>query len=212
MSTLLSGLFAVSVSAALSLYRLAGATLRHQPLTEPKLFRITMILAISAILICVSLPALLGVPKGEMYVVRPNLINAEISTKPPNWTDSPADVASVKGALLGGRNLRYADARYAFLVKANLNSADLTGANLGSADLREAQLTRAELGAANLSETNLQGAEMERANLHQAFLVQANFQKANLWLADLSGAEASGSWLPVVPGSNLTPDQMPISA
>jgi hypothetical protein len=57
-------------------------------------------------------------------------------------------VVSLRGADLGGANLRRADLRWA-----NLSGADLGGANLRWADLRGADLSRADLSRADLNWT-----------------------------------------------------------
>jgi uncharacterized protein YjbI with pentapeptide repeats len=107
-----------------------------------------------------------------------NLSEMEISTPPGNFDrKNPDHLMFVKGASLGGRNLRHAVLSHAFLVK-----ADLRGADLGFADLRGA---------------NLMGAQLEGANLRGADLRKAKFSWVStesndgkyLWNAKMSGAD-----------------------
>jgi uncharacterized protein YjbI with pentapeptide repeats len=86
------------------------------------------------------------------------LSEEDISTKPLNWVTDHPDFDQVKGAHLAYRDLRYAEARNAFLVKADLTGADLRHADLSGADLRHAILTRAHLQGANLTGAKLDGA------------------------------------------------------
>ena len=79
-----------------------------------------------------------------------NLTEEDVSWKPPNWTGRHEEISLVKGARLKGRDLRFTNARRAFLVKADLREADLTGANLAQADLRKANLEGADLNRADL--------------------------------------------------------------
>jgi hypothetical protein len=87
-----------------------------------------------------------------------HLAEEDVSVKPPNWVTERPDFDQVKGARLANRDLRYAEARNAFLVKADLTGADLRYADLRGADLRHAVLTRARLEGANLTGAKLEGA------------------------------------------------------
>jgi uncharacterized protein YjbI with pentapeptide repeats len=121
------------------------------------------------------------------------LFEADVSTKPANWTgeNTEDEVALVKGAELRGRDLSNARAQYAFLVKARLDGANLRGADLSFADLRFADLQGADLSFADLSFADLQEADLTAAHLQGAVLVEAKLQKA-----DLSGANLRGAHLP----------------
>jgi hypothetical protein len=108
-------------------------------------------------------------------------------------------MADLRGADLGGANLREADISCADLRGANLSWADLVGVNLfraslGGADLSLANLRGADLGGANLSEANLRGADLGGANLSGADLGGADLNGAEIDLTrftdnDLSGAK-----------------------
>jgi uncharacterized protein YjbI with pentapeptide repeats len=69
------------------------------------------------------------------------LSEEDVSVRPNNWTEKDPNFDGVKGAHLSRRDLRYADARNAFLVRANLSSAILEYADLRGADLRHAVLS-----------------------------------------------------------------------
>jgi uncharacterized protein YjbI with pentapeptide repeats len=106
-----------------------------------------------------------------------NLENENVSIKPPNWTN---EITFVKEARLSGRNLRYARAYNAFLVKADLSAADLYRANLVEADLRGANLEYAKLNQVKLLKANLEGASLKFANLSRALLNGASLKGATL--------------------------------
>jgi uncharacterized protein YjbI with pentapeptide repeats len=109
------------------------------------------------------------------------LTEAQISTKPPDWSGRDGDLASVKGANLNGLRLRYIQAYGTFLVKAHLWRTDLRNAYLSEADLREA----------NLRQVDLRFAVLDRAKLVRAVLPEADLQSANLDRADLRDANLS---------------------
>ena len=139
-----------------------------------------------------------------------NLREADVSTKPSNWTGvaarleedlkksgllekARAELAQVKGAPLKGANLRYADAALTFLVRADLRGAKLQGADLFRANLRYAILDEAKLQGATLIYANLQGATLGIANLQEADLIGAKLQGAILFRANLQGADLRGA-------------------
>ena len=129
-----------------------------------------------------------------------DLVEAEISIKPSNWTGLATDnlesqIAQVKKARLPEMDLQYANALRAFLVKADLRGANLNGANLSGANLQEANLFRANLQRASLTRTNLQSANLWEANLQKANLFRANLKGADLRVAMLRGADLSESEL-----------------
>ena len=111
------------------------------------------------------------------YRTSADLRDAEVSTKPANWTarkeSLETEITQVKGADLRDQDLRAAVANDAFLVKARLVGADLRGASLRRADLQEAILSGANLGDADLREADLKG-----ANLFETDLRGANLQDA----------------------------------
>jgi uncharacterized protein YjbI with pentapeptide repeats len=136
------------------------------------------------------------------------LTEADVSTKPPDWTGKDEEVAQVKGASLNRLKLRYIQAYGAFFAKARLWQADLRNAYLSEADLREANLRQAEmqfvvldrakLGRASLQEADLRNANLNRANLREAnlsstilsdaTLLDATLDNASLYKADLRNA------------------------
>ena len=124
-----------------------------------------------------------------------NLVGADVSTKPANWTgkNTEDEIALVKGVQLVGIDLRNAEASGAFLVKADLTQANLQGANLNGANLQEARLILANLQGAILLLANLQGAKLNGANLQEANLPMANLQGALLTGASLQGADLTGA-------------------
>jgi hypothetical protein len=96
--------------------------------------------------------------------------------------------ANLRGADLGGADLREANLRGADLGGADLKWADLGGADLGEANLREANLRGADLKWADLREANLRGADLGGADLKWADLRGADLGEANLRGANLRGA------------------------
>ena len=86
------------------------------------------------------------------------LADEDISLKPPNWVTDRPDFDQIKGARLANRDLRHAEAKNAFLVKADLTGTDLRYADLRGADLRRAILTGAFLHGADLTGAKLDGA------------------------------------------------------
>ena len=89
-----------------------------------------------------------------------DLQDQAVSPRPKDWWTtevSKRNLATVRGAKLAGRDLRYANAWGAFLVKADLDGADLRGAFLFRADLREANFFGADLRGAFLFHTDLRG-------------------------------------------------------
>ncbi len=187
-------------------------------LTESKVARahVALILCVAAAASLVSGGAIEGKPGDlkldprtwipsvfQLVGYRPflNLVDAEVSIKPSGWTgleggleggkDYKAQIARVKGAQLAGRDLRYAAARDAFLVKADLSEATLQNADLRRANLQEANLRAAKLQKANLRSSRLQGADLWKAKLQGAKLRFADLRRANLESADLQGTDLS---------------------
>jgi uncharacterized protein YjbI with pentapeptide repeats len=113
-----------------------------------------------------------------------NLRQADLSVRPPMWKGSDDDNGLVQGALLRGKNLTYARAVDAFLVKADLSGArlqhaNLQGARLQKAILREANLTNASLLWAFLEGADFRGATLEDAVLREAKLGGTKFSRFN---------------------------------
>ena len=103
--------------------------------------------------------------------------------------------ADLRGAYLGGANLRGADLRGAYLGGANLYGANLRGAYLGGANLRGANLYDADLRGADLRGAYLGGANLGGADLRGADLGRADLGGANLGGAYLGGANLRGAYL-----------------
>ena len=97
------------------------------------------------------------------------------------------DFSAVKDALLAALK-NDADLRGAYLGGANLRGADLRGAYLGGANLYGANLRGAYLGGANLRGANLYDADLRGADLRGAYLGGANLGGAYLGGANLRGA------------------------
>ena len=137
------------------------------------------------------------------------LTEAEVSTKPPDWTGRDEEIALVKGANLNGLRLRYIQAYGAFLVKAHLWRTDLRNAYLSEADLRDANLRQVELqfavlDRAKMARANLPGsrpakcqhgpgrscrnANLSFVTLSEATLLDATLDSANLYKSDLHSA------------------------
>ena len=135
-----------------------------------------------------------------------DLTEAEISTKPANWTGGDQQVGSVKGARLNNSHFRYAQAYGVFLANAHLwqsdfqgafmSEADLRGADLGQSNLRFVILDRAQLHHANLDRSNLDGANLSRADFREANLSYASLESAFLVDARLDGATLYGAKIP----------------
>lgn len=151
------------------------------------------------------------------YSTFANIRETAVSTKPDNYWELPPDVrsASVKGATLRNKDLRYADAVRAFLVNADLKEAKLDGADLWQAQLGGANLRRAQLVETDLYQAQLRGAQLSEADLTDADLRESDLREANLtnskltrtWLSDadlrearLNGANLAGVYLQ---GANL---------
>ncbi len=129
---------------------------------------------------------------GFVGPVRANLQEADISSKPTNWTGNEEEIPLVKGAHLEERDLRNANAYRAFLVNTDLRRANLQRAYLREADLRGADLDGANLQGADLSGANLQGAALGRAKLQGADLGGANLQ-GTVGLTAIQ-AKAANNW------------------
>lgn len=125
-----------------------------------------------------------------------NLTNVDVSIKPPNWTGKKDDELDlVKGATLDGSDLRHAEARNAFFVKANLSKSHMEGAQLYLADLRRANLELAHLEDAFLVRALLQDADMNKAHMENALLIDALLDRADLQVAHLERARLHGASL-----------------
>jgi uncharacterized protein YjbI with pentapeptide repeats len=204
-------LAAISITAAVFLYRLAAGTLRgderrsfswSRAVKSPRAYSaLAALVATGVAFLLVSLGGIRGARNGWVpramalvhYSPFANLRDADVSVKPPNWTgknDSELDL--VKGAELSFADLRYADAPGAFLVKAVLSESHLEGADLLMSDLRGANLSGAYLGEARLRSANLTGANLSGAHLARADLSGASLHGAQMSVADLRGANMGG--------------------
>lgn len=133
-----------------------------------------------------------------------DLINADISTKPPNWIDKKdEELELVKGANLENSDLHNANAEGAFLVKANLRNshlehiffvrADLRQSYLRNAHLKDAWLLSARLNKANMFTADLESAVLDFADLTDASVSDSNLRSATLRAAELSEANLRGT-------------------
>jgi uncharacterized protein YjbI with pentapeptide repeats len=125
------------------------------------------------------------------WLLTADLEEADVSTKPDNWTGKEEQIPFVKGADLRGSDLRYMRGEGAFLAKADLRDADLSQANLYFADLREARISPAKLRHATLAHADLTNATIVSADLTGANLVDADLTGAYLLCADLSVVAAT---------------------
>lgn len=139
------------------------------------------------------------------------LTDKNVSTKPPNWARDRALAAIaersldprkksdggktnekefelIAGAQLAGKDLSYASAFGAFLVKAKLSRAKLQKANLIDANLWGTDLKRADLRGAKLIGANLSGAKLISTILSDSDLSDADLSGADLRGANLQGA------------------------
>jgi uncharacterized protein YjbI with pentapeptide repeats len=232
------GLLALLISLAIIFQRLARRTLRgaeRRPFLWKKVFKDVRTykragLSIAAVIIgaffyLLSLGLIEGVPIWKDQGVRclvptafevlgynpwVNIVEADVSMKPDNWTGDSSQIALVEGARLKGANLRYADAWAAFLVRADLREANLQGAEMSGADLREANLQLANLSGADLDFANL-----SRAILSSTFMIKlrtasrwtpqpsysTHLENASLRYANLQDAKLKGAFLQ---GADLT--------
>jgi uncharacterized protein YjbI with pentapeptide repeats len=127
---------------------------------------------------------------------------SDLSSRPDSWTGQKGqEVDLVKGASLRKMDLRHANMRQTFLVKADLigarlesgllRNANLQQALLVGAQLQRADLTGADLRKADLSQADLQEASLFGTDLREAILPWANLEGADLWHTDLQGAKLS---------------------
>ncbi len=205
----------LSISAAVSLHRLAGDTLsgaERQPFAwkrpgkDSKFWRpIAVAISSAAVLQFLSFAAIAGVPSSFIprtmtamgYSPFADLGAADISVKPANWSGKTnADLDPVQGLQLNRMNLRYADLLFAFLPKTVLTDAHLEGAELSFADLRQAELAGARFDGARLLYAHLDGADLVGATLSDADLSGAVLDGADISYADFTGAKG------------LTPEQL----
>lgn len=124
-----------------------------------------------------------------------DLTEASLSTAPPSWNGSDAQVPSVIGPRLNAARLRYAQAYGVFLVNAHLWRANLQGAYLSEADLRGADLGQSDVRFALMDHANLSRANLDRAVLDHADMRRANLQNANLSHASLIGTTLTDATL-----------------
>jgi uncharacterized protein YjbI with pentapeptide repeats len=227
--SLLHALLAAAAAAAALYFTRAASraygnkTSLPNPATGKKILRVTMIApGLGLLLVLLSFGTIEGIPHQDRpgaeaggwglqswagdilwwagYNPTAQLVESDISTKPPNWRGRDEDLALVEGARLNGLRLRYTEAYGAFFAKAHLWQADLTRAHLSEADLRDANLRQAILRS-----TALDRARLNRVMLQEADLQGANLTQANLQEADISRASLVGALLPdaKLDGANL---------
>lgn len=216
-------LASLALIAGIFFHYLAKATLQNLPIQK---FRASFLSAILVIPICMFAAHLSSISteggpnpfvssKFFDRFLRANFSGQDVSNKPDNW-DPKNPTQGVKGVNLQNRNLRYLNAKSAFLVKANLTGADLfgaqlsgfgnrvqiepSGANLTQAILFGATLSGADLSGALLNNSNLEGAKLKgsvlsMAQLNGAILTRADLTNAILIWSDFIGAEFGGAKL-----------------
>lgn len=126
----------------------------------------------------------------------------------PYFINKDLNFANARNAFLMRSNFTNASMRWiklkkAILINANLTNADIFNGNLEDADLRLAVLTNAKLQNTNFKDANLQssyitGAQfiessLEKANLKNASGIRINFYKTKLNDSDLTSVQFSRS-------------------
>lgn len=130
-----------------------------------------------------------GKPNDWAFIPAPQIKNSPLGDRRAAEETSGDDVLSgVVGANLQGKDLQYADARGAFLVRADLHDANLRGADLSHAYLQQAYLESANLMMVYLSKAHMEKADLKAAGLQNAYLGEAELQRADLRSAQLTGA------------------------
>ncbi len=127
--------------------------------------------------------------------------DADVSTKPSDWTGKPDEYPLVKGAKLADADLRNAYAPFAFLANARLERANLSHAYLLDANLEGATMWQTNLEEAELPGADLKRADLSGANLQRATLERADLKDAHLWSTDLKGVDLTRT-------SGLTKNQL----
>ncbi|WZO99903.1 pentapeptide repeat-containing protein [Isosphaeraceae bacterium EP7] len=125
------------------------------------------------------------------YSTFAHLDGTDLSVKPLNWNGekaTPQELGEVKGADLGGSNIRYGNVFGAFLVNAYLKEVKAEGCDMRESDLRRADLREARLVGVNFRSADLRGADLRWADLTGARLKEAKLEGATLNSADLTNA------------------------
>lgn len=124
------------------------------------------------------------------YPAFAHLDDANLSTKPANWTGkSLQEIDSVKAADLTSRNLRFASAFNAFLAGAYMMDIDARGIDFRESDLRRADFRRSDLRTAHFRKANMEKADLRWTDLSHASLREANLKDADLTEAKLTDAQ-----------------------
>lgn len=188
----------IAFSAALTFHRLTRETLRlkfqryitmdNRKIGLRPYGRLAMISAMIFVLLSTAGGLIFLSIKAIGGEIRANLRDADVSTKPENWTGQDSEIQFVRGASLRKADLRHARATNAFLVNADMEWADLREAWMDEADLRKADLSYAKLDGAQLIDVNLR-----HANLQRASCSGTDFQTSDLSGANLSGARLSSA-------------------
>jgi uncharacterized protein YjbI with pentapeptide repeats len=206
------GLLAISIMAAVFLYRLAARTLRgaaRKPFSWSSLAKsreghtavavLLLTIAVFYSLSWYSSHTMLGICNALGYVVgkeaqerfycfaSANLQAADISVKPPNWVPKyprQKDAMAKELEQVVGAQLPAAHLQYAYL-----GGAFLAKANLSTALMDDAVLSSSDLRMADLTEADLPGAELNKAHLNGAKLSGANLSDADLNEAYSPGAD-----------------------
>lgn len=205
------GVLAVSITAAILLYRLAAKTLRGEetfsvswkekweslPAYQPTSLTLGILGLCFLIFFNLSTWSIEGFPRFAHIHSWADLSEPPGTSTPYEWHDGP---------ILLPRLFEYFGYRtYAYLVEADISTKPPTwtgqkdnlkneipfvkGAKLKDVNLQNAVMSRAFLINADLRQANLQNAQLDEANLQNAKLTWADLQNAQLGQANLQNAE-----------------------
>jgi len=106
--------------------------------------------------------------------------------KPDNWwklleSDKfKQQISDLKGLNFSGKNLRFANAKQAFLIRSDFSYTEMQWINLEETILIEANFTHAKLDNALLNNADLRWANLTETNFNEANLSQANLGNSSL--------------------------------
>jgi uncharacterized protein YjbI with pentapeptide repeats len=135
-------------------------------------------------------------------------LNGNEFHKPENWWGLANDVKfkdrlqELPRPIFEEKDLRFADAKNAFLMRSNFQSAKLQWINLDNATLINADfsnalinkgsLDKADLRWSDLTDANLEEAHLWDADLHMSYLTRTNFHDADLSNSNLTQTSGVG--------------------
>lgn len=123
-----------------------------------------------------------------------NIENQKLTKKPDNWsaliTGEKAEekIAELSGPVLI-KDLRFANAKQAFLVSSDFRNAKMQHIKLNNAILVAAKMTNANLDGGTLKKADLQWADLTDAQLNNTDLTQAKLHFSILKNTDLSSSQ-----------------------